>query len=71
MENILFQIHISIPIKTINEIIQSTEYADLINIESLNKFHIITGKLNPIQQDKFVEKFKERGYDYNGQFIIS
>jgi hypothetical protein len=71
MENILFQIPTSVPADIVNDIIQSSEYANLIKVETLNKFYIIKGKLNPVQQDKFVEKFKEKGYNYNGNFIIS
>ena len=71
MENILFQISTTVSVKTINEILGSIEYDDLVEIKTLSSFHIITGKLNPIQQDKLVEKFKENGYSYNGHFVIS
>jgi hypothetical protein len=70
MENILFQISTSVPITVVNDIIQSSEYNNLLEVETLNHFHFITGKLNPIQQDKLIGKFKENGYDYRGQFII-
>jgi hypothetical protein len=71
LENILFQIPTSIPIEVINDIIESTEYNNLIQVKTLNHFHFITGKLNPIQQDKLIEKFEENGYSYKGHFIIA
>ncbi|HMG83131.1 MAG TPA: hypothetical protein VK559_08860 [Ferruginibacter sp.] len=58
MENILFQISTAVSIEVINDIIQSSEYNNLVDVEMLNHFHFITGRPNPIQQDKLIENSK-------------